>query len=74
MRRFLWSIFGNDDDPVVLDFYLPGWPFWIRQALWLFWRNPLHNLFCYRWGLGKKTYPQVGLTYGLFETASGTSG
>ena len=61
VKKALWSIFGNDDDPVVLSFYLPGWPFWIRQALWLFWRNPLHNLVSYRWGLSKRVSHQVSL-------------
>jgi len=62
MKKFLWSIFGNDDDPIVPSWYRPvRGPFWVRQALWLFWRNPLHNLFSYRWGLGRQTQNQASL-------------
>jgi len=48
---FLWSIFGNDEEPFPPDWYkgYKWFPFWLRFQ-WLFIRNPLHNLTWHRWG------------------------
>ncbi|MBI5343970.1 MAG: hypothetical protein HZB83_01295 [Deltaproteobacteria bacterium] len=50
VKTFLWSIFGNDDDPVPPEWYHPTWPLWVRTVSWYV-RNPFHNLTSYRWGL-----------------------
>lgn len=60
MRKYLWSIFGNDDDPKAPEWYQLEWPEWRRQFYWLFLRNPLHNLFSYTIGLGKRDYRAIG--------------
>ena len=51
MNDFLWSIFGNDEQPQAPDSYHPLWPRWRRQLGWLFWRNPAHNLLWHKWGI-----------------------
>lgn len=46
IKKFLWSIFGNDEEPVPPSWYLldrPKWPYWFAHFVWLFVRNPLHN-------------------------------
>jgi len=46
IKDYLWSIFGNDEEPFPPDWYKRdnAWfPFWYRFQ-WLFIRNPLHNL------------------------------
>lgn len=51
----LWW-FGNRDDPVTPDWHMPGWPYWWRQFVWLFVRNPLHNFTAYVIGVQDREY------------------
>ncbi len=61
---WLWSIFGNDDEPFPPAGYVAetsSWPNWYRQFVWLFIRNPLHNFCFYRIGFVGKPFTRVGL-------------
>lgn len=49
--HFLWSIFGNDEDPSPPDDWQTTWPRWYRFFNWYVLRNPLHNLFFHRIGI-----------------------
>ncbi len=55
MKKIIWAIFGNDDDPNPPTVYYPGWPEWRRRLYWWF-RNPFHNLFFYVLGCADKTF------------------
>jgi len=46
MKKLLWAIFGNDDDPYPPIWFMTNEPQWIRTIMWYV-RNPLHNFFWY---------------------------
>lgn len=50
--------FGNLDDPEPPDWYLPDNP--CRKAMWLYLRNPVHNLFFYVIGVADKDVARSG--------------
>jgi len=41
--KLLWAIFGNDEDPEPPVRYMPGRNENLREFMWFFVRNPLHN-------------------------------
>lgn len=41
--RIIWIIFGNNEDPDVPEWYKANKKEWIREFMWFFIRNPLHN-------------------------------
>jgi len=45
--KFIWAIFGNDEDPDPPDWFMPEKNENLREFTWFFIRNPLHN-FCAR--------------------------
>ena len=57
IKKILWAIFGNDDDPRPPDWY--ELPYWLKVAFW-YCRNPVHNLFTYTLGFKGKEYTQTG--------------
>lgn len=63
LKSWLWSIFGNDDEPNPPIWYVDetlNWPGWYRRFVWLFVRNPLHNFCFYRIGFVGKEFIRVG--------------
>lgn len=52
----LWSIFGNDDDPIPPPWYLTTWPEFVRYLGWYFVRNPLHNFCFYLIGMKRRQH------------------
>lgn len=61
MKRILWAIFGNDDDPYHPSDYQPGWPEWRRRLYWFALRNPFHNLTFYVLGVAGKSFERLAI-------------
>lgn len=61
IKKIIWSIFGNDDDPNPPALYEPAWPEWRRRLWWFAFRNPLHNLTFYVVGIADKSFERVPL-------------
>lgn len=61
MRKLLWAIFGNDDDPNPPEWYEPAWPEWRRRIYWFALRNPFHNLTFYVLGIADKQFERVAV-------------
>ena len=59
LKKILWAIFGNDDDPNPPADYQLGWPQWRRRLYWFAFRNPLHNLTFYVLGVAGKPFERV---------------
>lgn len=58
MKKLLWAIFGNDDDPnPPADYVVPEW---VRLTCW-YGRNPFHNLTFYVIGLADKKFERVAV-------------
>jgi len=61
VKKLLWGIFGNDDDPAPPENYLVAQPQWWRNFMWFVVRNPLHNFFFYVIGIqGKDGWVTTG--------------
>lgn len=60
MKKLLWAIFGNDDDPYPPIWFMPNKPQWLRTVMWYI-RNPLHNFFWHVIGFKDKPldYTQI---------------
>lgn len=61
LKRLIWAIFGNDDDPTPPADYMPEWPEWRRRLYWLAFRNPLHNFTFFVIGLADKPFERVAV-------------
>lgn len=74
-KDFLWSIFGNDDEPEPPSWYVvqtPKYSTWFRWFVWIFVRNSLHNLTFYRWGIaGKPSYRTGDYPYDVMNPYGG---
>jgi hypothetical protein len=53
----LWW-FGNRDEPLPPDWYLPAVPMWGRIIGW-YWRNPIHNFVAYVVGVQDREFTWV---------------
>lgn len=60
IKKILWFIFGNNDEPQAPDWYRPEWPRWRRQLYWLLFRNPLHNFTFYVIGIADRRFSRLG--------------
>ena len=59
--KFLWIVFGNNDNPYPPDWFMPKCEHdWLRQYMWYV-RNPMHNFFFYVIGFKNKNldYTQI---------------
>jgi hypothetical protein len=54
-NKLIWKIFGNDEDPIPPDWFMPNKNENLREFMWFFIRNSLHN-FCARI-IGTYDYP-----------------
>ncbi|MEW6214101.1 MAG: hypothetical protein AB1478_02685 [Nitrospirota bacterium] len=59
----IWKIFGNDEDPIPPEWYLPEKKMCWREFMWFIVRNPLHNFTWHIIGIVNKSFSVKYLNY-----------